>query len=94
MKVLASLRVKTTGVGSLPPLPEQVSSAADVIQNQGIEVLRRGRRALTVSADLSKLERLVGRKIIGNVCAIEADKAAPGIATVVDLIEITPAPMH
>lgn len=93
MKIVASLRVKThPGVGTAPPDPTQVAEAASIIEREGVEVLRQGRRSLTVSAELADLERLAGTRISGPICAIDAEHAAADVARVVDLIEIASAP--
>lgn len=91
MKVLASLRVKP-GSASRRPEPALVDRAAAVVQRHGFEVLRKGRRSLTVSGDQSNFEQLVGRQLQPGSFAIDQDIAGTEMADAVDLLEITDAP--
>jgi len=91
MKVLASLRVKPISP-SLRPEPALVDRAAAVVQRHGFEVLRKGRRSLTVSGDQSDFEQLVGKQLHPGSFIIEQDTAGTEMAAAVDLLEITDAP--
>jgi len=91
MKVLASLRVKPSSA-SLRPEPALIDRAAAVVQRHGFEVLRKGRRSLTVSGDQSDFEQLVGKQLHAGSFIIEQATAGTEMAAAVDLLEITDTP--
>jgi hypothetical protein len=91
MKILASLRVKHASSSSRPAKAE-IEHAADVARRHGFDVLRKGRRALTVRAEQADVERMLGAALHAGCFSIAAEHAGSELADAVDMLEMTDAP--
>ena len=94
MKVLASLRVKKATPSTRPPTKAEVERAAEIVRRHGFDVLRQGRRALTVRAEQCELEKLLGTSLHAGYFIIAPENAGSEMAQAVDMLELTDAPME
>lgn len=74
------------------PAPADIEHAAEVVRRHGFDVLRMGRRALTVRAEQVEYEKLLGRALHPGSFPIAEEAAGAEMAQAVDMLELTDTP--